>query len=38
VVERKSAALEPDEPELKPQVARIIEALGLWRVPVARMH
>ena len=35
---RKSAVLEPDEPELKPQVARIIEAPGPWKAPVARMY
>jgi hypothetical protein len=35
---RKSAALEPDEPEPKLQVARIIEAPGPWRAPVAWMY
>jgi len=29
---------EPGEPEPKPQVARIIEAPGPWRAPVARMY
>ena len=34
---RKSAALEADEPEPEPEVARIIEAPKPWRAPVARM-
>ena len=29
---------EPDEPDPLPQVARIIEAPGPWRAPVARMY
>ena len=40
---RKSVVLEADEPEgdepePEPEVARIIEASGPWRAPVARMY
>lgn len=40
VRKRKSATQEVDEPEPKPQpeVARIIEAPGSWRAPVARLY